>query len=301
MRSLLLLVLVYGLACTQVPAMFSLQAVLDLLHDQAMLGFVVLGVSCVLIAGGLDLSVGAVLAAASAFVATRLAAGWSMPAAFAGAAGLGLAVGAVNGLCIDRLRLPPFLVTLATMFAVRGLALALHDGACAITVPAHVAWTEHKVLAAAWLCCAALLAWAMRHARSGRDLYALGVNEAAALLLGVPVRRARLLAYGLSGLAAAVAGIAFTLYGGSGDGNAATGLELDALAACVVGGVSLRGGRGTVLGAVAGVLILGTIQSALTFMGTLSAGWLRLAIGGVLLLFLAVQRLAARVPRRSAV
>jgi simple sugar transport system permease protein len=125
----------------------------------------------------------------------------------------------------------------------------------------------------------------------GRNVYALGGNEQSAVLMGLPVARTKVLVYALSGFCAALGGVVYSLYTVSGDPRAGIALELDAIAAVVIGGTLLTGGVGWVIGTLLGVLILGIIQTAINFEGTLNAGWTRVAVGLLLFAFIALQRL----------
>jgi len=128
----------------------------------------------------------------------------------------------------------------------------------------------------------------------GRNVYAVGGNEEAAMLMGIPVGRTKVLVYALSGLCSSLAGVVFTFYGSSGNPSAAVGMELDAIAAVVVGGTLLSGGVGYVFGTLIGVLIFGIIQTGIVFDGRLSSWWTRVVIGALLLLFILLQKLFAR-------
>ena len=131
----------------------------------------------------------------------------------------------------------------------------------------------------------------------GRNVYALGGSESSARLMGVPIGRTKLIVYGLSGFCAALAGVVSTVFTGSGNPTLGVGFELDVIAAVVVGGTLLTGGLGSQVGTLAGVLIFGTIQTALVFDGRLNSWWLRIAIGGLLLVFILLQRVLSLVRR----
>jgi simple sugar transport system permease protein len=128
----------------------------------------------------------------------------------------------------------------------------------------------------------------------GRHVYALGGNEPSARLMGLPIGRTKIGVYALSGFCSALAGVVYTIYTSSGNAIAATSLELDAIAAVVVGGTLLSGGVGNVAGTLVGVLIFGIIQTAITFQGTLSSWWTKIAVGVLLLAFILLQRLIQR-------
>ena len=128
------------------------------------------------------------------------------------------------------------------------------------------------------------------HTRFGRNLLAIGGNENSAVLMGLPVGASKVLAYTLNGVLAALAGLVATVYTGSGNPSTGIGLELDAIAVVVIGGTLLAGGRGHMIGTLLGLLVFGTIQTALLFDGRLSAWWIRIVVGLLLLVFILLQR-----------
>jgi simple sugar transport system permease protein len=130
----------------------------------------------------------------------------------------------------------------------------------------------------------------LHYTRTGRTVYAIGTGDQSAMLMGLPVTRTRILVYVISGFCAALGGVLFTFYTLSGYSLTAVGMELDAIAAVVIGGTILTGGSGYVLGSVLGVLVLGIIQTIISFDGTLSSWWTKIVIGGLLLLFVILQR-----------
>jgi galactofuranose transport system permease protein len=298
----LLLVLLLGLRHDN---FLSPRVAVNLLSSTAVLGIAAIGAAFVIQSGGVDLSVGAVVALASVSLA-GLIGGTGLPPAVAIPAVLvgGTLFGAGMGWWIHHLEVPPFIVTLGGMFLARGVALWVAPESIAIDHP-HYRWLTTTGLplgsglrlpVTAILLVGSMLvgSWISRHTRLGRNALALGGSEESARLLGVPVRATRLGVYALSGLCSALAGVAFTLCSSSGNSIAGVGLELEAIAAAVVGGVSLAGGVGTIPGAVLGVLLFGVIQTGIDFEGTLGAGWTRVAIGGLLLAFIALQRLLDR-------
>jgi simple sugar transport system permease protein len=211
----------------------------------------------------------------------------------------GAAFGGAQGRVIDLAGLPPFVVTLGGMFFARGVALAIHVESLPIE---REAWRPLArcelpglgldLAAAAWLGLACALAWSFRHARTLRAALAIGGDERTALYFGVSLARTKSAVYALSGACAAASGAALALYASKGDSTAGVGLELDAIAAAVIGGTSLRGGRVSVLGAVLGALVLSLIRTVLDFEGVGAVGWMRVALGALLLAFFVVQRAA---------
>lgn len=279
----------------------SPQVLLNLLIDNAFLLIVAVGMTFVILAGGIDLSVGSVIALTTMVSAALVEHHhWSPAATIALALALGTAFGAAQGWLIQRFRLQPFIVTLAGMFLARGLCYLISIDSIHITDETYTAIAQARLPLApeAALSVGAAVALAvlalglyLAHATAfGRTVYAIGGHEQSALLMGLPVARTTVLVYTLSGLCSALAGVVFTFYMLSGYGLHAVGLELDAIAAVVIGGTLLSGGVGYLAGTLFGVLILGVIQTLISFDGTLSSWWTRIVIGVLLLVFCVLQR-----------
>ncbi len=292
------------------PSFLSLELFADLLSDHASLAVCAIGMSLVILGGGIDLSVGSVAAFASTLaVVLVLDLGLPIPLAALLVLVSGCVAGTIMGLVITRFALPPFIVTLAGMFFFRGLALTLSDHARALPSQSLQALADWEVPlfgaalefpAVVFLCLLGLAALLLRYSKVGRRIPALGNDEEAAFLLGVPVRRTKLLLYTQCSFCAALAGLLQVVSLQSGDPSAFVGLELEAIAAVVIGGVWLSGGVGGVLAALLGVWILGGIQALLVHDGRLGAGALRVAIAVLLLFFLVMQRLLPVLGRRLA-
>jgi ribose/xylose/arabinose/galactoside ABC-type transport system permease subunit len=298
---LLLLMLAFG--GLRYTGFLSLQVLLNLLIDNAFLLIVAVGMSFVILTGGIDLSVGSVVALTTMISASLVEHHhWPPAAVIVLVLLMGMAFGALQGLLIQRFRLQPFLVTLAGMFLARGLCYLISIDSISITEPTYTAisqaripvWGDAAVSASALLALAVLaVAMYVAHCTAfGRSIYALGGSETSALLMGLPVARTTVLVYVVSGGCAALGGVVFTFYMLSGYGLHAMGLELDAIAAVVIGGTPLSGGVGLIAGTFCGVLVLGVIQSLIMFDGSLSAWWTRIVIGALLLIFCVSQRLA---------
>lgn len=284
------------------PGFFSLQVFLNLLIDNAFLIIVAVGMTFVILSGGIDLSVGSVIALTTMVSASLVERhGWSPALVIPLVLLLGTAFGAFMGVLIERFRLQPFIVTLAGMFLARGLCYLISIDSISITDPAYTAisqarvpvWGDASVSIGALIAIAVLLAAVfIAHCTPfGRAVYAVGGNENSALLMGLPVRSTVIGVYTLSGLCSALAGVVFTFYMLSGYGLHAVGLELDAIAAVVIGGTLLTGGVGYVAGTLFGVLMLGIIQTLISFDGTLSSWWTRIVVGALLFVFCLLQRL----------
>ncbi|HET7812159.1 MAG TPA: galactofuranose ABC transporter, permease protein YjfF [Steroidobacteraceae bacterium] len=287
----------------------SLQVFLNLLIDNAFLCVVAVGMTFVILSGGIDLSVGAVIALTTMISAALLKAGWNPWAVMAAVLAVGAAFGALQGFMIQRFGLAPFIVTLAGMFLARGCAYLISTESMPITDATYTAIAQARIPIGfgASLTVGALVALAtvlagmrLAHATAfGRTVYAIGGGESAARLMGLPVAATRVGVYLLSGFTAALAGIVMTFYMLSGYSLHAVGLELDAIAAVVIGGTLLAGGVGYVAGTLFGVLILGIIQTLIAFDGTLSSWWTRIVVGVLLLLFCLLQRLFEGRARRT--
>jgi len=286
----------------------SLQVFLNLIIDNAFLCIVAVGMTFVILSGGIDLSVGALIALTSMVSATLLNAGWNPFAAMAAVLVLGAAFGALQGFLIQRFNLAPFLVTLAGMFMARGCCYLISTESIPIDDATYVAIAQARIplgfnasLTIGGLVALVLVAVAMRIAHAsefGRTVYAIGGGESSARLMGLPVDSTKVGVYLLSGACAALGGIVMTFYMLSGYSLHAVGLELDAIAAVVIGGTLLAGGVGYVAGTLFGVLILGIIQTLIAFDGTLSSWWTRIVVGALLLLFCLLQRLfEGRTPK----
>lgn len=281
---------------------FSAQVFLNLLIDNAFLCIVAVGLTFVIVSGGIDLSVGAMIALTtmvSAALVERYH--WSPALVIPLVLLMGTSFGAVMGFLIQRFRLQPFIVTLAGMFLARGLCYLISIDSISITDEfyASVSQARIPVWVDASLSVGALIALLMvaggtfvaHGTQFGRTVYAIGGNEQSAVLMGLPVRSTLIGVYAFSGFCSALGGVVFTFYMLSGYGLHAVGLELDAIAAVVIGGTLLSGGVGYVFGTLFGVLMLGIIQTLIMFDGTLSSWWTRIAIGGLLFVFCLLQRL----------
>jgi ribose/xylose/arabinose/galactoside ABC-type transport system permease subunit len=245
------------------------------------------GMTMVILSKGIDLSVGSVVALSGVVGADLVLAGWSIPAAAATVA-VGALIGLINGLSIVFLKVAPFIATLATMTAIRGLAYLYTDGVSLGNLPAGFrAWGSGKIgpvpvpviVAAAVVILVAVL---LGRTVFGRRLYAVGGNEEAARLAGVRVGRVKIGVYVTMGALAALGGLLLAARLGAGDPKAGQLFELTAIAAVVVGGTSLTGGRGGVWGTVLGALIIGVLDNGLVLMDV-SAFWQMVVKGLVIL------------------
>ncbi|MGE3193285.1 MAG: sugar ABC transporter permease YjfF [Microbacteriaceae bacterium] len=279
----------------------------SLLLDNAYLLILAVGMTFVILTGGIDLSVGAVLAFTCILGARMLSegvpAGLVIPVMLLGGAAIGLLIGVL----IQFFDVQPFIASLAGMFAARGLAFLVSLSSIKIEDPA-ILWLQTKLFYIdGWflaptgviaLAVVAIAAVVLNWTRFGRTIYAIGGNEQSARLMGLPVVRTKLLAYVISGTCAGLAGVVFSAYQGAGYPLNGIGTELDTIAAVVIGGTLLSGGSGYVLGSMIGVFVYGTIKTAISFMGA-EQSWTRITIGALLLVFVVVQRvIVSRSSRR---
>jgi simple sugar transport system permease protein len=217
---------------------------------------------------------------------------------------IGCLFGLFMGVLIQVFKLQPFIVTLGGMFLARGLCYVISIDSISITEASFTVLSEYRIplgeetfVSTSGVVAIAVLAvgiYLAHFTRFGRTVYAIGGNERSALLMGLPVGSTKILVYMLSGTCSALGGVLVTLYMLSGYGLHALGMELDAIAAAVIGGTLLTGGVGYVVGTLVGVMILGVIQTLIVFDGSLSSWWTRIAIGALLFVFCLLQRLLDR-------
>jgi galactofuranose transport system permease protein len=276
----------------------------DLLTDNAFVIIAAVGTTFVILSGGIDLSIGSMIGLVSVVMAQLVAQGWHPLAAAGLLLAFGTGFGAAMGLAIETCDVQPFIITLAGMFLLRGLCFVVSLESVAINHPfvdAFAGWHiplpgGGRLSASALLMLAALAAGiVIAHlTRFGANVYAIGGDRASAALMGVPVGRTIVRVYALGGFYSALAGVTYSLYTGSGYPLAAVGVELDAIAAVVLGGTLLTGGVGFVVGTLFGGLIQGTIQTLIAFDGTLTSWWTKIVIGLLLFLFILLQRSMTR-------
>jgi ribose transport system permease protein len=268
---------------------------LNVLRQNSMLGLMALGMTFVILTAGIDLSVGSLLAVAGIVGATLSPQGTLV--AILGGVGAATVLGAVNGLVIAKVRIQPFVVTLAMMIAARGAALAFTGENSVRLAPEATGltwlgrgWVGPIPVPVVLLLVVYLIGWlVLRHTAFGRHVYAVGDEEGAARLLGLRVDRVVIATYAISGALAGLAGVLLAARLGAGQPVAGTGWELDAIAAVVVGGTVLTGGKGGAGLTLIGVLLLGVILNLLNLEGTLSPWWQWVIRGAFLLAVVVVQ------------
>ncbi|WP_241366064.1 autoinducer 2 ABC transporter permease LsrC [Klebsiella quasipneumoniae] len=270
------------------PAYFSLQTLAMIFASSQILCLLALGATLVMLTRNIDVSVGSTVGLSAIAVGVALNNGYGLATAIAFALAIGALAGAFNGLLVVGLRIPAIVATLGTLGLYRGVMLlwtggkwieGLPDSLKSLSEPAFIG-----VSPLGWLVLALLLAggWLLSRTASGRDFYAVGDNLAAARQLGVAVNRTRMLAFTLNGMLAACAGIVFAAQIGFVPNQTGSGLEMKAIAACVLGGISLLGGTGTLLGAFLGAFFLTQIDTVLVLF-RLPAWWNDFIAGLVLL------------------
>ncbi|MBO3744687.1 sugar ABC transporter permease YjfF [Streptosporangiaceae bacterium NEAU-GS5] len=284
------------------------QVVVNLFIDNGFLLVTAVGMTFVILSGGIDLSVGAVVALGAMLCAWLTGMGWPAWLAIVTAIAAGALLGFIQGYVIHEFEIQPFIATLAGMFLARGLCFVISIEQIPIKDP-FFDWVQTPIAVPGdmfikptvilVLVIVAIAYWMLHYTRFGRNVYAVGGSAQSALLMGLPLGRTRILTYVVSGVCSAIAGVLFGVYTLSGSGLHAVGMELDAIAAVVIGGTLLTGGYGYVLGTLLGVMLLGTIKTLLNFQGTLSSWWTRIAIGVLLFVFIVLQR-ALGTRRRSA-
>lgn len=259
----------------------------NILVQSSSLGILAVGQTFLLVGGQLDLSVGSMVSFTGVVGAWQYARGWSEWVILVVLLAIGSGVGLVWGLVVSYLRVPPFILTLGGLSVLSSLALVISHNAPISVVNAFNglgfgSWLGLAAPAALFLGLAVAGALLLHYTRFGRQVYALGSSEQAAFLAGLPVRRIKVQIFVLNGLLAAVAGLVQLARLAAGDPNGGTGLELSCIAAIVLGGASLAGGRGTMLGSLVGVLVFGVIDASLTFLNV-AASWQSLVSGAVLI------------------
>ncbi|MFF8968391.1 galactofuranose ABC transporter, permease protein YjfF [Streptomyces sp. NPDC014995] len=276
------------------------QVFLNLFIDNGYLLVAAVGVTFVILSGGIDLSVGSVIGFTTMFTAWLVERqGLPLPVVIPIALAVGAFGGFLMGYVIQNFEIQPFIVTLAGLFLFRGLCLVISKESISISDASVSSMAQAQVsLGMGFLSIGAIVAlvvlavafYVLHYTRFGRRVYAVGGNEQSAMLMGLPQGGTKIAVYTVSGFCSALAGLLFTLYIQSGDPLHATGMELDAIAAVVIGGTLLTGGSGYVLGTLFGVLVLGLIKSIIQFEGTLSSWWTKIATGVLLCAFILIQR-----------
>jgi ribose transport system permease protein len=274
---------------------------LSVFRQFSFIGIVAIGQCLVIITGGIDLSVGSIFAFAgvtSAFAMTKL--GMGVPTGLAVGLASGLAFGLLNGLFVTRLRLPPFIATLGTLSIARGLSYALTSGFPLPNLPPAFKFIGQGYVGVVPVPVILLVALGvvfslfLGNTILGRRIYATGSNEEAARVSGVNTRTVKMIVYGLSGTLAGFAGMATAARLGVAQSTAGAGYELDAIAAVIIGGASVTGGVGTVLGTIVGAAVMGVLRNGLILL-SVSAYWQQTVVGVVVILAVTIDLVRHRL------
>ena len=300
--TLVVLALIFAIGGNRYENFLSGRVFSNLFINNSHLIVLAVGMTFVILTGGIDLSVGAVLALSSILSASLLHNNWSAFVVIPLAILVGTLLGLLVGVMIHVFEIQPFIATLAAMFLARGVAQVMSTGRSSMPIrdesfawlartriPIGQTWTITPSVIIALLVVAVGF-YVLHHTRFGRTVYAIGGGEQAAMLMGLPVARTKVAVYVISGTCAGIGGFLFAVLTRSGAPLTGVGMELDAIAAVVIGGTLLTGGSGFVLGSVLGILVLGLIQTIITFEGTLSSWWTKIVIGVLLLVFVVLQR-----------
>ena len=294
------------------------QQIFDMLNDNAPLIITSCGLTIVMIAGGIDISVGAVTSLVVMSCVLYLNRGGNIFVSVLLALGIGLAFGLVQGYLISYLEIQPFIVTLAGMFFARGLTTILsvnpqkaeHEGFAKLRdVKIEISWLgyvakngnripariELGVVIA--LACVLIIFLLLKFHKLGRGFYAIGGNQQSALMLGINVKRTRFITYIMSGLLSGIAGYVFMMHTGAGNATNAAGMEMNAIASSIIGGTLLTGGVGNVVGTLFGTLTLTTINKIVVSSGLKDPWWQKITTGGMLCFFILLQSVV--LSRRS--
>jgi simple sugar transport system permease protein len=300
----------YLAGCLLYRNFFSLRVAVDLVGENAFLGIAAIGATLVILSGGIDLSVGSVVAFSSILIATMVGHGTSPLLAIFITLLAGAVFGALMGSLIQWFELPPFLVTLAGMFLARGLGFIIYPQSLGIKHPFFLRFVSDQLsvplfsgvtwpfTATCYIVMFVIAIIVAHYTKFGRYIYAIGGDEHSAKLMGLPVGRTKVVLYTVSGFCSALAGVVYTFSTQSGNPASCVGLELDAIAAVVIGGTLLSGGAGFMAGTLMGVLILGLIQTLITFQGNVNSWWTRIIVGALMLLFILLQNAVSLVSGR---
>ncbi len=295
---LALIVLVLVLSVTT-STFLGVDNILSIIRSFSFVAILSFGETLTIITAGIDLSVGSILGLCGCVTALMLTSG--VPIILAVFIGLlaGAFLGFFNGQLITRLKLPPFIVTLGMLSMARGLAYVITKGWPVSGLPESFMWLGQgyflKIPVPIYfmLIVAVLMAFFLKKIVIGRHMFAVGSNEDAALLSGVNVNKVKLVAYTISGFTAALAGILLVARLGVAQSVSGQGYELDAIAASVIGGTSLMGGEGSILGIIIGAAIMGVLRNGLVLLGV-SAFWQQFALGAIIIVAVAIDKLRKR-------
>lgn len=271
-RVLLIFIVLCVIAGFLSDVFFTMSNVMNVLRQVSIIAIIASGMTLVILLAGIDLSVGAVMAFSGAILAGALTAGWPLPLAILAALGVGLLFGVCNGFFVARFGIPSFIVTLAIMVIARGMTLVYTKG-----YPLVVSNEAYRFIGSGRIfgipvpiilmfVIFGIMYWVLKYTSFGRYIYAIGGNEETAILAGINVRAIKIAVFGIAGLLSALSAIIYTSRLMSAQPTAGNGIELDAIAAVIIGGTSLAGGKGAVTGTLIGALIMGVLDNILNLM-----------------------------------
>lgn len=324
--TIVLFFLMYFIGCMiyQDKGFGNFQTFLNVLINNAGLLCIVCGMTCVMLTAGIDISVGSLVAMDCMLLAVGMNAGYDCILMLAIVLVIGAVFGLMQGFFISYLNIQPFIITMAGLFFARGMTAVIGTDQVSITQQTNAmfySWANAKIELPAFLgyvnskgasmvpfiripvviaiLCVIVTFLMLRYTKFGRGLYAIGGNEVSAKMMGLNVRRIKLKAYVLSSIICSIGAICYCLNTMSGSVQQAKGLEMQAIAAAVIGGTLLTGGVGNVIGSFFGVLIIGTITTLINTNGKLLSGWSNIAIAALLCLFIVLQAIFAVFRERA--
>lgn len=307
--TLLLLIVMYAFGSYRYS--FDAQVPPNLLINNSYLIVAAVGATFVILSGGIDLSIGSLVGFSAVLLAVLVTKHhWPLWAAVPVVLVVGGVGGALMGSMVHFFKVQPFIATLTGLFLFRGLSQMLAKGSIPINEHSVNSLAQYQIPlpagaflsvgAALAIVVVAVAAVVLHYTRFGRRIYSIGGNEQSALLMGIPVGRTKIATYAVSGFCSALAGLVYVLYQQSGDPLAAIGMELDAIAAVVIGGTLLTGGAGYVLGSLLGVLLMGLIKTIITDEGVSNSWWTEIITGALVLTFILLQLAVTARRKRTA-
>lgn len=293
------LALLFAILTVASPYFLTATNLASVIRQTAVINIMALGMTLVIVSGGIDLSVGSILAFSGVVGTMTMLTGGSVMLGIVVGVAAGTFWGLINGILISRLRLPPFIVTLGTLGIVRGLTLVISGGLPVVGLP-----REHGFLGEGTvgpvpfvlvilIVCAGIMHVTMRSTKLGRYTYAIGSNESAAVYAGIPVRRYKASIYAICGMLSGLAGMIETSRLMTGQPTAGVSYELQVIAAVVIGGGSLAGGEGTVVGTLIGAFIMGLLSNGSDLLA-INPYWQQVIIGAVIILAVALDEARKR-------
>ena len=301
-RVLLIFIVLCGIAGVLSDVFFTMSNVMNVLRQVSIIAIIASGMTLVILIAGIDLSVGAVMAFSGAILAGALTAGWPLALALLAALGVGLLFGLFNGFITARFGVPSFIATLAIMVIARGMTLVYTKG-----YPLVVSNDAYRYIGSGrffgvpipiiiMFVVFGFMYWMLKYTSFGRYIFAIGGNEETAILAGINVRAIKIAVFGISGLLSALSAIIYTSRLMSAQPTAGTGIELDAIAAVIIGGTSLAGGKGGVTGTLIGALIMGVLDNVLNLMNV-SPFYQSIAKGLVILIAVLVDSKFSKIKK----